>query len=126
MRKFFLFLIGVVVGVIGTFGFLFLVVSAQRNNSVDGLTMFENDGECITTSNLRIFQTLAPDTGLAMKSPYGDNLVVLLVDTSGKNDYYDDKIVKVPKQKCARQIGTYKYKTKDERWKTVPVVYVEE
>ena len=126
MKKFLLFLVGMVIGVVGTLGCLLLMSSVQQSKAPDGLTMFDEDAECVTTSNLKIFQTLARDAGLAMKSPYEDDLVVLLMDMTGRSSYYDDLIVKVPKHKCARQIGIYRYETKDHRFKTVPVVRVED
>ena len=36
--------------------------------------------------------------------------------------YYDEQIIKVPKGKCMRQVGIYKYQAKSGIEKTVPIV----
>ena len=51
----------------------------------------------------------------------GNDVVVLLINHDDKT-YYDDQKFDISK-KCARQIGTYQYKTKFE--KTVPAVVIE-
>ena len=48
-------------------------------------------------------------------------LVVLFLHENGKS-YYDDQIIKIPSGKCVKQIGVYKYPTKDGFEKTVPIV----
>lgn len=48
-------------------------------------------------------------------------LVVLFLHENGKS-YYDDQIIKIPSEKCVKQIGVYKYPTKDGFEKTVPIV----
>ena len=38
--------------------------------------------------------------------------------------YYDDEIVNVPSGKVVRQTGIYKYQTKSEDYKTVPIIEI--
>ncbi len=49
--------------------------------------------------------------------------MVLLINDEGKY-YYDDQIIEIPKGKCLRQIGVYKYMTKAEFEKTVPIAKI--
>ena len=48
----------------------------------------------------------------------------ILISGGCKNgkSYYDDQIIKIPSGKCVKQIGVYKYQTKDGFEKTVPIV----
>ena len=55
---------------------------------------------------------------------YSDRILVLLINYDDKS-YYDDQKIKIPSGKCARQIGTYRYTTKNEMVKTVPAVVIE-
>lgn len=87
---------------------------------ISGLKMLENKGDCITTNNLEIFQTLSD--GLALARPIHDyDTFMLLIDESGRL-FYDGEKVKNPKNQCARQVGVYTYITAKEIQKTVPAV----
>lgn len=123
---------GFITGVIVTILALFLLyVSSQSETenlnpeeSIPGLLMFPEKGECITEEDLEIFQTIRPNMALAQFGEFPDETLVLLVNYNGKS-YYDDEIIEVPREKCARQLGTYQYQTKMEFQKTVPVVIIE-
>ena len=84
--------------------------------------MFSETGECIeSTGEIKVFQVLAPDIALART---GDWIIVLLINYEGKT-YYDKQKITIPDNKCARQVGTYQYTTKDGMGKTVPAVVIE-
>ena len=51
------------------------------------------------------------------------DLLVLVTNDDGEY-YYDEQIIKIPKGKCMRQVGVYKYRTKMELDKTVPIVKI--
>ena len=128
MRFFGGFITGVIVTIIACFLFY---VSSQSDTeylspevSIPGLLMSPEKGKCITEDDLEIFQTIRPNMALAQYGEFLDETLVLLVNYNGKS-YYDDEIIKVPRGKCARQIGTYQYQTKLEFQKTVPVVIIE-
>jgi len=53
-----------------------------------------------------------------------EGIVILLINYEGKA-YYDDQKIEIPANKCARQIGTYQYTTRDKFEKTVPAVVIE-
>ena len=126
MKKFLIFIGGFVAGILATILVVFLAYVANKpNDGLLGLTVFPEKGECITTKNeIKIFQVLEPNMALARTSDILDEIVVLLVNYEGKT-YYDGQKIKIPANKCARQIGIYQYTTKNERVKTVPAVVIE-
>ena len=123
MKKFLLVFGGFVAGIIVTFLVLYIIARTNRSNDeFTGLTMFSETGECIeSTGEIKVFQVLAPDIALART---GDWIIVLLINYEGKT-YYDEQKITIPDNKCARQVGTYQYTTKDGMGKTVPAVVIE-
>jgi hypothetical protein len=91
-----------------------------------GLTIFPEKGECIATKGeIEVFQVLEPNMALARTGNILDGIVVLLINYEGKT-YYDEQKIKIPANKCARQIGTYQYTTRRDNFgKTVPAVVIE-
>jgi len=98
---------------------------SKESKESNDIVWFSEKGECITKKPLRVFQTLEQSAALAKEKDSYDSTVVLLVNNEEKS-YYDDQVISIPQKKCARQVGIYKYQTRDERWKTVPVVRIEE
>lgn len=146
MKSFLIFIGGFVAGILATFLFAYLTSVANKpNDGLLGLTLFPKQGECLTTTSkfksceIEIFQVLEPNAALATIKYYKDeklyegktyrnydirnDVVVLLINYEGKT-YYDDQKIDISR-KCARQIGTYQYKTKSEFEKTVPAVVIE-
>lgn len=122
MKKIWVFVLGIIAGIILTM--LFAVIATSTTKQRSGLNMFENPGDClISKSNLKVFQVLEPSAALTMIKDDYSSAVYLLVNNEGKT-YYDDQIVKLPTNTCFKQIGTYQYSTKDDRLKTVPVVQI--
>lgn len=125
VRKFGIFILGIIVGVISTFITLFFVgTSLQGANPLDGLILFEKPGECMTKEPVKVFQVLASDAALANERSNREynwytGKVVLVINDKGQT-YYDEQVIKA--KTCFRQIGTFKYQTKDQDWKTVPVI----
>ena len=119
MKSFLIFLAGLITGAGLIIGFALLY-----NASNDGLTMFEQPGECVSTDTFSVIQVL--DGGaLAMEYTFAipTGLVVFILD-KGSSSYYDDQLIEIPKGQCARQVGIYKYTSKDGDAKTVPVVEI--
>ena len=122
MKKWLIFLGGVVTGVLLTFLFAF-VLSGQREAPAvedNGVTMFEQPGDVINETGFEVFQALEQGAALA-KGKKEWMTVYMLVNDEGKY-YYDDEKVTVPSGKVARQIGIYQYETNSGRPKTVPIV----
>lgn len=125
MKKMSIFIGGLITGIILTIGVSLFFAS---NDSIsDNPQFFETPGECVTKNNLEVFQVLNDDYALASEviGGFSTSLVVLISNPEG-NSFYDEQKIIIPKGKCARQIGVYKYRTKSEIDKTVPVVQIME
>ncbi len=135
MRKIYNFIGGFIVGILSTLLVIYLIeITNKPNDELLGLTIFKETGNCISSDGeIEVFQVIATNVALANtvnynnhgSRNYSDEIVVLIIDYDG-NAFYDDQKIKIPKGKCARQIGTYQYNTiKDNFRKTVPVVAIE-
>ena len=129
MKKFGIFILGIVVGIFLTIGTLLFLskIASQNSGPLEGLSMFEKPGECLTKEPIKVFQVLAQDVALANERSnreynWYNGKVVLILNDKGQT-YYDEQIIK-PKT-CFRQTGTFRYQTKNKDWKTVPVIEVE-
>ena len=125
MKNFLIFLAGMITGAALLFGVAYFYNNSSSSDN--GITMFEQEGDVISTSSFKVIQVV--DGGaLAMEQmddmfglPTG--LVVLFVDET-ENGYYDSQSITIPKGKCARQVGVYRYVTKESVEKTVPAVAI--
>lgn len=75
---------------------------------------------------MEVFQVIANDAALVKCADKDGDLfgpVCLIVNSEGKY-YYDDQKIKIPKDKVARQVGIYRYPTKNETLKTVPIIEI--
>ena len=127
MKKWAVFLLGFISGIVLTFVTLFVIGASQTINN--RVTIFEQPGECLSTNNFEVMQVVEDGCALAHEVKWNSilerymptDLLVLVINDNGEH-YYDDQLIKVPKGKCMRQIGIYKYPTKMEIEKTVPIV----
>lgn len=113
-----------IVGALLCLGVLYFLGNSGAGN--DGLTLFEQPGESISTKAFKVIQVDNYGNALAMeKSGYGEDtylgMVVLFLAEEGVS-YYDDQIIKMPAGMCAKQLGTYRYQTGAGNVKTVPAV----
>ena len=126
MKKWMLFVGGIVTGIVLTFLFLF-AVAAFQGNSGNGATYFEKPGQVIEGTSVQVFQVLEPGAALVHAQSDRSDLylgaVYLITNDEGKY-YYDDEIIKVPEDKVFRQVGIYKYPTKNDFEKTVPIIQI--
>ena len=96
---------------------------AENERNRDGVTYFEEPGDIINEKSFRVFQVIADDAALVMGgNDYLGTIYAIVNDE--KKYYYDDERIKVPKGKVVRQIGIYKYPTKNEIVKTVPIIMI--
>jgi hypothetical protein len=137
-----IFIGGFISGILATIFVAFVISVANKTNDdgLRGLTIFPEKGECIATeyektdyglnrrrlvttvvNEIEVFQVLAPNMALARTH---DFTVVLLINYDDIS-YYDNQKIQIPANKCARQIGTYQYTSKDERNRTVPAVVID-
>lgn len=126
MKQFSIFIGGFITGIMATLLFAFLISDSNHSEEdLFGLTVFPNKRECITTKNeIEIFQVVKPNMALAESGNYPEQIMILLINYDNES-YYDNQKIKIPANKCARQIGTYQYTTRMGIDKTVPAVVIE-
>ena len=117
MKKWIVYLLGVISGIVLTFVFFFVVSKIQNSDVI----VFDKPGDVVNVNSFEVFQVLDQNSALAYEGSYGP--VCLLVNDAGKT-YYDEQVIRVPKGKVARIIGTYKYKTNGDFEKTVPIIQI--
>lgn len=126
MKKGLVFLLGAVTGIVLTFVFFFILGLATNGSRVDGVDYFEEVGQVMSVQEYKVMQVLPNGNALAKERSdeeydWYSGAVVLLV--AGEDvHYYDEQVVKKPVGKRFRQVGTYRYKTKQGFVKTVPAV----
>lgn len=121
---------GVVTGIIFVFVLGVIVNASQGKGSVQrDVVLFEKPQQTIGASEIEVFQVL-PDGSALATVQYSDNgnndnvgMVVMLLAKDGVS-YFDSQSIKIPSGKCMKQIGTYKYMSRQEMEKTVPVVEI--
>ena len=124
MKKVLIYLGGVATGIIFMFCLSYLreCKTSESEDQVEDVTRFKEPGDVVKETGFRVFQVLADNAALVMgeDSPL---TVYLLVNDEGKY-YFDDDIIEIPKGKVARQIGIYRYMTKDNMKKTVRMIKI--
>ncbi|MDE6445769.1 MAG: hypothetical protein K2L06_02760 [Alistipes sp.] len=126
MKNLLIFIAGAITGIVFII-LLSLFISTVNNQ---GITMFDEPGDYIQGNRFQVLQEVSPGAALAHAEDkeYGissfTGVLVLFVNDEGKR-YYDEEIIKIPQGKRVRQIGIYKYESKAEIAKTVPVVRIE-
>ena len=125
MKQFLIFFLGVIVGIVLAFVFAFYI-SSNNSNDDDNIIRFDNPTEIINEQSFQVFQVVGDNMALVngQSSPnFYFGTVYLLVNKEGKY-YYDEEIIKVPKGKVVKQVGIYRYVTKSDIQKTVPIVQI--
>jgi len=132
MKKWLVFVLGVLTGIVLTFLFALLLslgVKMNENNREknNGVTMFDKPGDVLDVYSFKVFQVLGDDSALVYgkvdNSSYYGGAVYLLTNDEGKY-YYDDEIVDVPKGGIVRHFGIYRYQNRSELEKTVPIIRI--
>ena len=80
-----------------------------------GKTLFDKPRDCVSRKNFEVQKVLESGDAIALEIRetfagyiYTSDLEVLILAQEGSS-FYNKQIVKAPRGKCARQIGTYKY-----------------
>lgn len=140
MSKGLSYFLGIVTGILLTFGFFAVRAYTAKQGGEgdtknekqaklpDGVTMLDTPVPFTEAKNFKILQVVFEDAALAQSEKrmeyigsiyYTDPVVLIVADQ--KNTFYDDQIVKCPKDSKVMQVGTYNYQTKM-GWKTVPII----
>ena len=94
----------------------------------DKMTLFDEPGECISRKDFEVQEVLPSGDAVAMEINKiisdciftSDLKVLILADED--SHFYNHQIIKTPKGKCARQIGTYKYEEYGDYREIIPIV----
>ena len=140
MKKWVVFLFGVLTGIILMFALAFIlyVINSPVSNDTklveveneeNGVTMFNEPGEIIEDRDFEVFQVIAKNAALVRgksdNSDYYFGTIYMLMNDEEKY-YYDEEKIMVPKGKVVRQMGIYQYPTKNDIIKTVPIICIME
>lgn len=114
---------GIVTGIILTFVILLFVAKSNSDNpSNDNMIIFEQPQQKIDAKSFEVMQVL-PDGNALATVESNENFGMIVMFLANKNaTYYDNQKIEVPTGKCARQIGTYRYMTRNNIEKTVPII----
>ena len=132
MKKWVVFLLGLISGVVLTLvTMVILAMGANTNANNNGVTLFDQPGECLNAKAFEVMQVVDNNHALAHELewneilesyvPTASGLLVLVTNDNGEY-YYDDQIIEVPDGMCMRQVGIYRYQTMSDMEKTVPIV----
>lgn len=132
MKKWVVFLLGLISGVVLTLvTMVILAMGANTNANNNEVTLFDKPGECLNAKAFEVMQVVDNNHALAHEVEWNDvleryvqtglGLLVLVTNDNGEY-YYDNQIIEVPQGMCMRQVGIYRYQTRMDMEKTVPIV----
>lgn len=126
-NKVVIFIEGVFTGVILMILCALLVGNSCSTNN--GISMLDKAGDCISDNSFQVMQVLDSGDALAveMESQFRITQGVTVLFLHNPNvSYYDEQIINVPAGKCAKQIGTFKYRSNGGLDRTVPIVEIQD
>lgn len=121
MKKWLIYVLGIITGIILTFVFAFCV-NLSNNSGIIGLEMFEESGDYMEYSQFEVFQVV--ESGCALAHADDSFGAIVFIIPNEKQQFYDDQKIVLKNDQCAQHVGTYKYSTKMEIEKTVPAVRI--
>ena len=121
MKKWIIYVLGVITGIILTFVFAFCV-NLSNNSGIIGVEMFEEPGDYMEYSQFEVFQVVESGCALAHADESFGSIVFIIPNES--QQFYDDQKIVLKNDQCAQHVGTYKYSTKMEIEKTVPAIRI--
>ena len=126
MKKIWVYLLGVLTGIVVTIIILSIIGNSNKQKSPDGVQFFDKAGQVMDCSGYYVFQVLGDGYALAgelseygVPNPLGS--IVLLYDEDG-SPYYDRQTVSASYGECFRQVGIFRYRKKTGDFATVPIV----
>lgn len=121
MKKWLIYVLGIITGIILTFAFAFYV-NLSNNSGIIGLEIFEEPGDYMEYSQFEVFQVVESGCALAHADDSFGAIVFLIPDE--KQQYYDTQKILLKNNQCALRVGTYRYSTKKGIEKTVPAIEI--
>ena len=122
MKKWLIYVLGIITGVILTFALAAFYVNLSNNSGIIGLEMFEESEDYMEYSQFKVFQVVESRCALA----YADDSfgAIVFIIPNEKQQFYDGQKIVLKNDQCAQRVGTYKYNTKRGIEKTVPAVRI--
>ena len=121
MKKWLIYVLGIITGVILTFAFAFCV-NLSNNLGIIGLEMFEEPGDYMEYSQFKVFQVV--ESGCALAHADGSFGTIVFIIPNIKQQFYDGQEIVLKSDQRAQHVGIYKYNTKMEIEKTVPAIRI--
>lgn len=117
------FLCGLVTGIVLLIAFSLVYQKAATGGSPfnSDLVMFDQPQNEVESAYFRVIHVLPNGNALATNEGIIAEIIVLFLAKDNES-YYDAQFIEVPDGQRAMQIGTYRYVTKEDIVKTVPVV----
>ena len=104
MKKWFIYVLGIITGVILTFVFAFSV-NLSSNSGIIGLEMFEEPGDYMEYSQFEVFQEVESVCALAHADDSFGAIVFIIPNE--KQQFYDNQKIVLKNDQCALHVGTY-------------------
>lgn len=123
MKNWLVYLLGIITGIVLTFGFAFCV-NQSKNSGIIGLEMFDEPGDYMEYSQFEVFQVVTDGCALANADDSYSAVVFILPNEN--QQFYDDQTIVLGSDQCAQRVGTYRYDTKMGVEKTVPAIRIVE
>ena len=120
MKKWVVYLLGIITGIILTFVFAFYA-NLSDNSGIIGLEMFEEPGDYMEYSQFEVFQVIEGGALAHAADFFG---VIVFIIPNEEQRFYDDQKIVLKSDQCAQHVGTYRYSTKMEIEKTVPAIRI--
>lgn len=121
MKKWLIYLLGIITGIILTFAFAFCI-NLSNNSGIIGLEMFEEPRDYMEYSQFEVFQVL--ESGCALAHTDDSFGAIVFIIPNEKQQFYDDQKIVLKNDQCAQHVGIYKYSTKMEIEKTVLAIRI--
>lgn len=102
-------------------------ITKKKSNGPE--TIFDAPRECVTSRPLKVVDILDSRYVIAKElrpglEEYGATTDLTVVFIDENNEYYTDQVIRIPKGKCARQVGVYKSTHLLYDDKTLPIVEI--
>ena len=114
------FIGGFVAGIV----FVYLVGVAMSKSQNEDTVFFEQPRQVISISEFKVIQVQSDGSALAIADDIEHIGTVVAFPKRDGSSFYDNQKIVIPNGKCVRQIGIFKYMTRQEIEKTVPIVQV--
>ncbi len=121
MKKWLIYVLGIITGIALTFAFAFCI-NLSNNSGIIGLELFEEPGEKMNYSQFKVFQVLESSYALANADDTFDATVLIIPDK--EEQFYDNQKIVLDNNQYVQRVGTYRYSTKIGFEKTVPAVKI--